>query len=320
MRYAAPWDKSLRLSTGALLLVLAFAAGVVLTLASVAGGPVVEALGAFAIAVLAAIGLASWALAPTGYAVEAGTLRVERRLRPLAIPLEGVTAVGRLAELRTTGAARMGGSAGLFGHYGQFWNRGLGAFRLYATRTHDLVLLDTPGGRFVVSPEPPERFVEEVLAAAPSAARAEDVEALGQRPLPRRAKLEVAATIAALPLLAGAVLAGAAAFAPVRADVSGAAVRIERRFAPALEIPLARVLGVEVLGIDGGAGGRRFAGLEGPGISYGSFHSEALGDFRLYDSGGGPYVLLETEDGTVVLTPEDADRFVSAVRAGIATR
>lgn len=317
MRYAAPWDRSLRASTGVLLAVLAFAALVVLAIAAVTGaGPVVAALGGFAVAVLAAVALAGWALAPTGYAIEGAVLRVERRLRSVSIPLASVAAIGRIAELRAGGSARIGGSAGFFGHYGRFWNRALGSFRLYATRTHDLVLLDLPEDRFVLSPDAPERFVEEVRAAAPGATRAEDPEALGRRPLPRRAKIELGLAIAAVPVLAGAVLLATTGWAPVGAAVAGPAVRIDRRLARAVEIPLARVRAVEVLGVAGGF--RRVAGLSGPGISHGRFESEALGEFQLYDSGGRAYVLLQTDDGAVVVTPDDPDGFVAAVRARMA--
>jgi hypothetical protein len=318
MRYAAPWDRTLRVSTGALLAVLVFACAVVLLIASAVGGAIVTALGAFAIAVLVASGLAAWALAPTGYAIDGGTLRVERRLRPLTVPLAGLTAIGRIADLRAGGAARLGGSAGFFGHYGSFWNRALGAFRLYATRTHDLVLLEFPDDRLVLSPDAPERFLEEARAAAPGALRVEDVEALGRRPLPRRAKIELAVAVAAIPVLVAAVLLATAWYAPVRAEVSGGSVRVERRFARAVEIPLARVHAVEVLGGTGGF--RRVAGFQGPGISYGRFESEALGEFQLYDWGGGAYVLLQTDDGAVVLPPDDPDGFVAAVRGGMAGR
>jgi hypothetical protein len=317
MRYAAPWDRSLRVSTGALLLVLVFAVAVVLGIAAVAGGgPVVEALGGLAVAALAAVGILGWALAPTGYAIEGGTLRVERRLRPFSVPLAEVAAVARVAELWAGGAARLGGSSGFFGHYGRFWSRALGSFRLYATRTHDVVLLELPDDRLVVSPDAPERFVDEVLAAAPGAARVEDPETLPRRPLPRRAKVEVAAAIAAVPVGVAIVLVLAAAWTPVHAEVASGAVRIERRLARAVEIPLARVRAAEVLGAREGF--RRVAGLGGPGISYGRFASQDLGEFELYDWGGGGYVLLQTDGGRVVLTPEDPDAFVAAVRRGMA--
>ncbi|HEX9049945.1 MAG TPA: PH domain-containing protein [Anaeromyxobacter sp.] len=315
MRYAAPWDRSLRVSTGALLAVLAFAAVVALLVARALGGVVAGALGAFALAVLAAVALAGWALAPTGYAVEEGTLRIERRLRPLSIPLARATAVARVAELWALGAARIGGSAGFFGHYGSFWNRGLGSFRLYATRTHDLVLLEFPDDRLVVSPDAPERFVEEVCAAAPGATRVQDPEALGRRAVPRGVKVAVGAAVAAVPVLVAAVLFLTTAWAPVGAHVEGSVIEIERRHALPVEIPLARVHGVEVLATPGGF--RRIAGFQGPGISYGRFASEDLGEFQLYDWGGPAYVLLQTDGGPVLLTPDDPDRFVAAVRKGM---
>jgi hypothetical protein len=318
MRYAAPWDRALRASTGALLAVVAFAAIVAIVVARSLGGPVVGALGAFGVALGVAVAVVGWALAPTGYAIEAGTLRIERRLRPIAIPLATATAVARVAELWAHGAARMGGSAGFFGHYGSFWNRGLGSFRLYATRTRDLVLIELPDDRIVVSPDTPERFVQEVREAAPAALCVEDPEALGRRPVPRRAKIELGVAIAAVPILIAVVLFLTMAWAPVGAHVVGSAVEIERRHAPAVEISLARVHGVEILAAP--ARLRRVAGFAGPGVSYGRFATEELGTFQLYDWGGAGYVLLQTDDGPVVLTPDDPDRFVAAVRAGMARR
>ncbi len=316
MRYAAPWDRALRVSTGALLAVLAVAAVAALVVTRSLGGVVSGTLGVFALVVVAIVVAAGWALAPTGYAVEGGTLRIERRLRPIAIPLARATAVARVAELWALGAARMGGSAGFFGHYGAFWNRGLGSFRLYATRTHDLVLLEFPDDRVVVSPDAPERFLDEVRAAAPGAIRVEDPEALGRRAVPRRVKIELGVAIAALPILVAVVLFVTTAYAPVGAHVAGTAVEIERRHALAVEIPLARVHGVEILSAPGGF--RRIAGFSGPGISYGRFASEELGEFQLYDWGGAAYVLLHTDGGPVVLTPDDPDVFVAKVRAGMA--
>lgn len=318
MRYAAPVDRTLRRTTRALLLVIAFVAGVVVFVSSRLGGPLASGLGLFALLVLAAVVGFGWALAPTGYAIAGGTLRVERRLRPVTVPLARVTAVARVAELWAGGGARIGGSAGFYGHYGTFWNRALGAFRLYATRTSDLVLLELPDDRLVVSPDAPERFVDEVRAAAPGAIHVDDPEALGRRALPRRAKLVLAAAILAAPVLVAAVLLASAAFAPAGVEVSPAAIRIERRHARAVEIPLSTVHGVEVLSLPGGF--RRLAGFHGPGISYGRFASDELGEFQLYDWGGAAYVLLDTEAGSVVVTPDDPDGFVAAVRKGMAGR
>jgi len=313
-RFAAPWDRTLRVTTLVVVVLLAAVVGIIGVATVRAGAP--AALVAGVAALVAAILGAAWSLAPRAFAVEASQVRIERPLRPIAIPVRSIRSAGLLPEGALRGALRLGGSGGLFGYYGRFWSRGLGAFRLYATRRDGLVWIDTPDERFVLSPDAPERFLEEVRAAAPGAARVEDVEALGRRPLPRRAKIEIAVAVAAVPVLVGAVLLASVAWAPVRADVSGTAVRIERRLARPVEIPLARVRAVEVLGAAGGF--RRVAGFQGPGISYGRFESEALGRFQLYDWGGASYVLLDTDDGRVVLTPDDPDGFVAAVRAGMA--
>ncbi len=114
------------------------------------------------------------------------------------------------------------------------------------------------------------------------------------------------------------VLFATTAWAPVSAEVSGPVIRVERQRASAVEIPLSTVRAVEVLAAPGGF--RRVAGFRGPGISYGRFASEDLGEFQLYDWGGPAYVLLQTDGGPIVLTPDDPEGFVRAVRAGMAGR
>jgi hypothetical protein len=55
-------------------------------------------------------------------------------------------------------------------------------------------------------------------------------------------------------------------------------------------------------------------------VRYGRFASSALGPFRLYAWRQGPYVLLETDAGRVVLTPDDPERFVSELRSRLRAR
>ena len=52
-------------------------------------------------------------------------------------------------------------------------------------------------------------------------------------------------------------------------------------------------------------------------VAFGRFRSSTLGDFQLYAWGRGPWVLLETDGGPVVLTPEEPARFLAEVRAGM---
>jgi len=316
-RFAAPWDRTLRVTTLVVVVLLAAVVGIIGVATVRAGAP--AALVAGVAALVAAILGAAWSLAPRAFAVEASQVRIERPLRPIAIPVRSIRSAGLLPEGALRGALRLGGSGGLFGYYGRFWSRGLGAFRLYATRRDGLVWIDTPDERFVLSPDAPERFLEEVLARAPNVRDAGGAPA-ERRPVGRRAKLGIAAAIAIVPLAVAAILGASWAWAPVGARVSPDAVVVERRWAGPVEIPLAEIRSAEVLPPEALRGARRVAGHSGGGVHYGRFQSEALGGFQLYAWRRGPAVLLETSDGRVVLTPEEPERFVAQVTETIAPR
>jgi hypothetical protein len=117
-----------------------------------------------------AIAFLAWAIAPKGLELEGGDLRVLRRAWPAAVfPLAGVEQVTVLPPGALRFAIRTFGVGGLFGYYGWFYRKG--PFRLYATRRDTLVEIVVQGGRIVVSPDDPGRFVEALLSAAPRAAR-----------------------------------------------------------------------------------------------------------------------------------------------------
>jgi hypothetical protein len=165
-RFGAPWDRTLRVATTAgLAIVVAAGAAAAIGVWS-ARGPAAAAALAVAIA---AIPLSAWALAPRGFTVGAGMLRVERNAwRGVEIPLASVRATGLLPPESVRGALRLLGTGGLFGHYGLFRSSALGRFRLYATRSDGFVAVRTAGGLFVLTPDRPEAFVEILLGVAPA--------------------------------------------------------------------------------------------------------------------------------------------------------
>jgi hypothetical protein len=204
MRFEARWDGTLRAATAAITLVLSAAAVAVLWLGLRTGDPGAAIVAAIAASVLVAILLLPRAWAPTGYVLEGNAVKVLRRVGPIEIPLSRLRAAGPIGRLRR--AFRLGGSGGLFGFYGRYWSRPLGAFRLHATRLDGLVQLDTPEERFVLSPDPADRFLDEVLARAPGAARVPPDGPHARHPIPRRTWL-----LFALPLVAAAVIVAAIA-------------------------------------------------------------------------------------------------------------
>jgi hypothetical protein len=111
--------------------------------------------------------LLAWAMAPAAIVVDAGELRVERRAwRALRLPVSTIAAVSVL-DVPSRGALRLFGVGGFFGSYGLFWNRALGRFRLYATRSGPGVIVRRSGGLvpIVFTPDDGEGAVRAMLSA-----------------------------------------------------------------------------------------------------------------------------------------------------------
>lgn len=165
LRFACPWDRSLKASTClALLLLLAPGAALALLPWLHAGDSrAVPFLHAFPVLALGLVA-ATWLLSPRAVTVGPGAVRVERRALVVVIPMASIRSVQVLPPHALRGALRTFGCSGLFGHFGRFWSRPLGSFRMYCTSTHRLVLLETDRGRVVISPSPAEDFVDAVRA------------------------------------------------------------------------------------------------------------------------------------------------------------
>ncbi|MCI0572984.1 MAG: PH domain-containing protein [Myxococcaceae bacterium] len=312
MHYAAPWSRSLRVTTAIATVILVVVAGMSAAIARRVGFVSLE------VAILAISGGAlvlTWALAPRGFSVGHGVLRVERRLRPVVVPLTQVHALGTLPPGGLRGALRLAGSGGMFGYFGRFWSRSLGSFRMYATRTDGLVWLDAGPERFVCSPDDPDRFVREVHDGAPFARLAAEAAIPEKRhPIPRRYWWGIGLTVGGVLLAITAALTLSWAFGPRAATVTGDVIRIERRLGRAVELPLSSVQSARMLPPELLCGWWREWGVAGLGdTAYGRFRSRQLGSFELYQWRRGPYVLLETTEGRVVLTPDDPQALLAAL-------
>jgi uncharacterized membrane protein len=318
MRFSAPWDRKLRIATTVVAAAMTVGAALLLRLAATTETPFASAM---AVALVAAFVLTlglSFALAPGGYSIDAGRLWIERPLRAVEVPLASIRAAGALPSEALRGWVKVAGSGGLFGYYGRFWSRRLGSFRLYATRRTGLVFVDTAAERFVLSPEPPERFLEVLFSRATSASRALPGAPLPARPTPRGVKVGLALLFALVPVLVGGIAAGIWAFSPCAVRVERGEIRIERKLAPDVVIPVSGVRRVEQVPPQRGRRLWRVAGTSVPGgVRYGHFRSPELGDVQLYAWRSDAYVLLDAEDGRVVVTPDDPEAFVSAVREGL---
>jgi hypothetical protein len=310
-RFEMSWDGGLTASTVIFVLVMVgVGVGVGwVALSAAEGDPLGTALGLAGPLAVLAIAPVAWALGPRALSIDGGVLRVERRLRPVEIPLAEIRSVALLPREATRGVARVGGSSGVFGHYGRFWSRKLGPFRLYATRTTGHVLLDTDGGRFLLTPDRPEAFVAALRSAAPAVRPlAELTPAAGGR-----GTWKVLVVVLAAALLVGPVILLVAwGWAPSSVRLDGQEVVVERNWAGPLSIPVAPgharpLQPAELRGL------RRVAGTALGEVRYGRFRSAALGSFQLYAPRWGPAFLLETDDGPVVVVPDDPVAFEEGI-------
>ncbi len=315
----APTDRTLRVTTAvAAAVAIGIPAAVVATLGhELADGP--EWVGLIACA-LGPLSLPLvWALAPRGFAIEGGTLRVLRPLAPVEIPLERIQRIGAVDDEAVRSSVRTFGVSGVFGNYGRFWSRTLGAFRLYARRSRGtFVLVEVEGlGRLVLAPADSEVFLEMLRFEAPRAggislarsthARSRESVVMGMVP-----------AVAFPVVIVVTVLLAAWAMAPASIAVRGNLVVIARRSAGDTELPIARLRAARPLAPAELHGLRRVAGTALNEVHYGIYRSDPLGRFRLYAHRSGPFVLLEGLDGRIVVTPDNPDRFLDEVQSRIA--
>ncbi len=168
-RFGAPWDQPLLLSTVFLLAVILLSA--IAGFSTAARGELRGAAAAVAV-IAGGIATGAWALAPRGFEIGGGALRILRNgWVGTDIPLADVRSAAVLAPDALRGAIRLVGVGGLFGSYGLFRSPALGRVRLDATRSDGLVLVRTARRAHVLTPDRPGEFVDALLAAAPGARR-----------------------------------------------------------------------------------------------------------------------------------------------------
>ncbi|PIU19860.1 MAG: hypothetical protein COT18_05280 [Elusimicrobia bacterium CG08_land_8_20_14_0_20_59_10] len=110
----------------------------------------------------AAIACFTKKLAPRGFEVNDIELVIDREMNPVSIPLSSVTELRALDDAEVKGALRLWGASGFYAHYGLFWTRKLGKFRLYSRRFTDLVLVRTEKTLYVLGPDSPAEFLADL--------------------------------------------------------------------------------------------------------------------------------------------------------------
>jgi len=100
--------------------------------------------------------------APSGYRLGVDGVHVERKVGPKVVRYRDIRTVDQTR--RSLKGLTFGGSNGLFGRFGRFWNPRLGFYRLFLSNTASIVWLGTSDGWVAVSPDRPEEFAAAVRA------------------------------------------------------------------------------------------------------------------------------------------------------------
>jgi len=171
--FAAPWEPKLWVMTAIAVVILLGAAALLLVgaLQSLGAAPVTGVLKTIGAAVCIA-GIVLFAVfAPRGYILGAQDIVISRFAGKIVLPLSDIAAVEVIpaGSPALRGVIRTLGVGGAFGYYGRFWNRHLGDFRAYITRTGPVVLLRrTSGVPVLISPDDVQAFAAAVEAALAS--------------------------------------------------------------------------------------------------------------------------------------------------------
>jgi hypothetical protein len=150
--FAAPWNRSLKITT--------FVGTVALAFLTLCGFALLPKQGMGLALTAAPVVILLWFLlgGVRGYVLSEEGVEVKRFGRDTLLPLAGLQSIeGKADAMR--GAIRLLANGGVFSYTGFFWNRELKLFRAYATDPSRAVILRYARRRVVVTPHDPQQFI-----------------------------------------------------------------------------------------------------------------------------------------------------------------
>jgi len=97
---------------------------------------------------------------PLYYSVDSDNLIIHRQAGKITIKKSQIQSAGIIEEGSMGFVIRTFGVGGLFGYFGEFYSRPMGAMTWYVTRQDKFVLIITSLRKIVVSPDDSERFID----------------------------------------------------------------------------------------------------------------------------------------------------------------
>ena len=157
MKFGAPWSKELKLMTSLCLFVCV--GGALIGIIWLPAARPVARLSMIAIPLLILVGSSLFAV--RGYTLDNDRLIIHRLGWASRLDLASLASAA-YDPLAMTGSIRIAGNGGLFAFCGWFRNKKLGNYRAFGTDPHRSVVLRFSDRVVVVTPDAPERFVDEL--------------------------------------------------------------------------------------------------------------------------------------------------------------
>lgn len=100
--------------------------------------------------------------APLRYAINTSDVEIGRFINTKHISTNDITGVARVRSGELGAGLRVFGSGGFMGYLGIFWYSSVGWVRAHCTDRSKLVMITTAKRKYLVSPDEPDDFIENV--------------------------------------------------------------------------------------------------------------------------------------------------------------
>ncbi|MGP8214128.1 MAG: PH domain-containing protein [Bacteroidia bacterium] len=163
--YTASLDNGAKIIT---ILALAISAGLcfwsIRSLRKAAGDITSILIHSFIILLLISVITGSYIYSPRKYVLGNFDIAISRPAGDVVIHVKDILEIRPVKEYEMEGTGRTFGAGGLFGYYGNYYNKRLGDMKWYATRQDNLVIIHTKQGETIIISPDDKDFTGRILA------------------------------------------------------------------------------------------------------------------------------------------------------------
>lgn len=118
---------------------------------------------------LIGIVVAMYYLQPLGVTLNDGDIIIDRRIKPVVIPIAEIKQVRAVSEDDMRYSIKTMGNGGVFGYTGAYYNKKMGKMSWYCSQRKNYILIErTNNKKVIVTPDDPEALLRDVKKMHPS--------------------------------------------------------------------------------------------------------------------------------------------------------